>query len=78
MDFKDVMAANDAKIAKEGERAKLDKVLFWNSEDKNTCYLTYFMTLEQIQQLQELCNKLNCPLNYIFVPCDKMTPIWGE
>ena len=78
MDFKDVMAANDAKIAKERERAKLDKVLFWNSEDKDTCHLTYFMTLEQVEQLQELCDKLNFPLNYIFVPCDKMTPIWGE
>ena len=78
MDFKDVMAANDAVINEEGKLAKLDKVMFWNSKDKDTSYLTYFMTLKQVDQLQELCEKLGFPLNYIFLPKDSMIPIWGE
>ena len=78
MDFKDVMAANDAKIVAERKLAVLDKVIFWNSEDEDTSYLTYFMTLKQVDQLQDFCKTLGFPLNYIFFPKDSMIPVWGE
>jgi hypothetical protein len=78
MNFKNVMAANDAKIAETQKRESLEKVVLWNSDEKDTSYLTYFMTLLQIEQVGELCERLGFPLNYILIPHDSATPIWGE
>ena len=78
MNFKDVMAANDVKIAETRKRESLEKVVFWNSDEKDTSYLTYFMTLKQIERLEEMCRELDFPLNHIFVPHDSETPIWEE
>ena len=78
MNFKDVMAANDVKIAETRKRESLEKVVFWNSDKNDTSYLTYFMTLKQIERLEEMCRELDFPLNYILIPHDNETPIWEE
>lgn len=78
MKFNDVMVANDAEIERREKRKELNKVLFWNKDESDTYYLTYFMTMKQIEELAELCDRLGFPLNYTFVTNDEDTPIWGE